>query len=509
MNVNLLFRDVIHRTSMSTPWNSRELEKDLDLEIIYNAMAGKDAYVFDVCRKTILNSLTDRDTIVYRQDVLKDAFDNQGLIREIYSTIVKAGTEARKQYFWISRSNPVSVLHESISMLKIYFSALERIRELGREALPSLHSEGFRQLFGMIIHEFSQEYIGVVSGHLESLRFPRGIYVRGALGMGNSLTGYTLVVPDVRPNKIFDRITHLREPHYTYVIPDRDESGAEALAEMRTKSIWKTAETVGESAEKVLAFMDSMKEEIAFYLGCLNLWNELKTMGATVSFPVPEKDAKSGIGYEGIYDMALSLRTKRTAVGNSLNTQHDSIIFITGANKGGKSTLLRAIGQAQLMMQCGMFVAAESFNTYIAGCICTHFKREEDSSMAMGKFDEEISRMSAIVDHIATGGRLLLNESFSSTNVREGSEVAMQIINALLDRGIKIIFVTHFNELAEAYIGNAYRSLFLRAERLENGKRTFKILQADPIPTSFGYDIFLKVFGETAETDGTVYSGNH
>ena len=33
--------------------------------------------------------------------------------------------------------------------------------------------------------------------------------------------------------------------------------------------------------------------------------------------------------------------------------------MITGANGGGKSTFLRGIGLAQLMMQCGMFVAAE------------------------------------------------------------------------------------------------------------------------------------------------------
>ncbi len=496
MNVNLLFRSGSQTAPDGVPWNSKDLEKDLDLETIFNAMAGKDAFIFDVCRKTVLNSLTDKETIIYRQDVMRDAIDNPELIKEMYSTIVSAVAEAKKQHFWISRSNPEFVLHESISILKIYLSAIEKIREMGRTALPSLHSDGFRQLFTMIIREFSEEYMSVVSGHLESLRFPRGIYVRGGLGMGNSLTGYTLVVPDVKPDKIVERIAHIREPHYTFILPERDESGAQAMAEMRVRSIKETSEIVSESAENVLNFIDRLKTEIAFYLGGLNLWNVLKSIGARAAFPLPVKGAESGTSYQGIYEMALSLRIDQTAVVNSLHAESDSLIFITGANKGGKSTLLRAIGQAQLLMQCGLFVAAESFSTYIAKSICTHFKREEDTGMAMGKFDEELSRMSTVVDHIVPGSRLFFNESFSSTNVREGSELAMQIINSLLAKGIKIIFVTHFNELAEAYIGSPYRPTFMRAERLEDGTRTFRILQADPIPTSFGYDIFLKVFGE-------------
>lgn len=508
MRVNLLYRDDDHSTPDGIPWNSKDLEKDLDLETIFSAMADKDSYVFDVCRKTVLNSLKDRETIMYRQDATRDAIENQALVRDIYTTIVNAVAEARKQYFWISRSNPEFVLHESISVLKIYLSALTKIREIGRSAMPSLHSEGFRQLFTMITHEFSEEYTDTVSKHLENLRFPRGIYVRGGIGMGNSLIGYTLVVPDVRPDKLLERITHIREAHYTYVLPDRDESGAQALAEMRTRSIRETSEIVSESAESVLAFIDTLKEEIAFYLGCVNLWNKLKFLGAKVSFPIPESDHKKGTIYESIYDVALSLRTDQTAVGNSLNAESDKIIFITGANKGGKSTLLRAIGQAQLMMQCGMFVAAESFSTYIASGIFTHFKREEDSGMAMGKFDEELGRMSAIIDHMSPRSRVLFNESFSSTNVREGSEIAMQIINALVDTGMKIVFVTHFNELAEAYIGNVHKPIFLRAERLENGTRTFRVIRADPIPTSFGYDIFQKIFGESGDIQAVTVTEN-
>jgi DNA mismatch repair ATPase MutS len=37
------------------------------------------------------------------------------------------------------------------------------------------------------------------------------------------------------------------------------------------------------------------------------------------------------------------------------------MLIITGANSGGKSTFLRCVGVAQLMMQGGLFVTAASY----------------------------------------------------------------------------------------------------------------------------------------------------
>ena len=54
--------------------------------------------------------------------------------------------------------------------------------------------------------------------------------------------------------------------------------------------------------------------------------------------------------------------------------------------------------------------------------------------MEKGKLDEELDRMSAIAGQITVGCLLLCNESFASTNEREGSEIARQIIRALTGR---------------------------------------------------------------------------
>jgi DNA mismatch repair ATPase MutS len=175
--------------------------------------------------------------------------------------------------------------------------------------------------------------------------------------------------------------------------------------------------------------------------------------------------------------------------------------MITGANRGGKSTFLRSIGLAQLMMQCGMFVPAESFYANISHSIFTHFKREEDSSMGSGKLDEELKRMSAMVDKISPYSMVLFNESFVSTNEREGSEIARQIVGALLETEVKVVYVTHMFDLAEGfYRAKMNTALFLRAERRADGQRTFRLFAGEPLPTSYGEDLYRLIFEAVPDT---------
>ena len=51
-------------------------------------------------------------------------------------------------------------------------------------------------------------------------------------------------------------------------------------------------------------------------------------------------------------------------------------------------------------MQCGMFVAADTYRASVRDGVFTHFIREEDASMTSGRLDEELKRMSTIADVI-------------------------------------------------------------------------------------------------------------
>ena len=124
--------------------------------------------------------------------------------------------------------------------------------------------------------------------------------------------------------------------------------------------------------------------------------------------------------------------------------------------------------------------------------------------MEKGKLDEELARMSAIADLIAPGSLLLCNESFASTNEREGSEIGRQVVSAFLGSGIKVFFVTHLYDLAESLHGLfPENALFLRAQRGKGGRRPFRLDEGAPLPTSFGEDSFKRVFGRSPKAVAT------
>ena len=90
---------------------------------------------------------------------------------------------------------------------------------------------------------------------------------------------------------------------------------------------------------------------------------------------------------------------------------------------------------------------------------------------------------------------LLFSESFAATNDREGSEIARQIVCALLERRIKVFFVTHLYEFAHGLYGKKMKNaIFLRAERQSDGTRTFKLIEGEPLQTSYGEDLYHKIF---------------
>lgn len=130
----------------------------------------------------------------------------------------------------------------------------------------------------------------------------------------------------------------------------------------------------------------------------------------------------------GLYEPGLALRASRPVVGNDVDADLTRLMVVTVANQGGKSTFLRSLGLAQLLMQAGAVALAASYTATVRPGAFTHFKREEDASLTSGKFDERLSRMSEILDLLSPGCLVLLNESFSSTNEREGAQIGSAVI---------------------------------------------------------------------------------
>jgi DNA mismatch repair ATPase MutS len=319
--------------------------------------------------------------------------------------------------------------------------------------------------------------------------------ISAELGKGNKGTNYVLRKSPDKAQSWIGRLFAQRDQAYTFYLHPRDEGGARALSELRDRGLNLVANALAESTDHILSFFQMLRTELAFYVGCLNLHEQLGQLGGPTCFPVPIAPGERKHSFHGLYDVCLALSMRQRAVGNDLDANNKDLVIITGANQGGKSTFLRSVGLSQLMMQAGMFVPAQSFCSDLVDGLFTHYQREEDVTMKRGKLDEELTRMSHTVDISKPNSLLLCNESFAATNEREGSEIARQITSALVECGIKVVFVTHLYEFARGvYNKKLPNAIFLRAERRADGARTFRIVEGEPLQSSYGIDLYKKVF---------------
>ena len=492
-------RQPIDRTRLLAP-HDLTLIQDLELDTLLNAMAGGDEFLLPVAQQAVLSGLrNDVETILYRQDALKDCLREPGAVRQLYHLTVEAIERARRKWWSLSSDYPGSLLSDAIELLEVLTVMLRKLRAIAEEQDGRFHSKAFTALFAMVRNELGDEYLAAVENHLRELRFRRGVLLSAELGAWNESAKLVLrTVPDKRQNW-WERILGKGPPGYTFHLAERDEAGGRILSDMRHRGISRVAVALAESADHVLGFFRMLKTELAFYAGCLNLHDRLAAKGEPVCFPAPAPVGQRQHRFSGLYDVCLSLQMEGRVVGNSVEADGKNLTLITGANQGGKSSFLRSIGLAHLMMQCGMFVGAESFAADLCPALFTHYRREEDATMKSGKFDEEMARMSGIVDGIKPNSLLLFNESFAATNEREGSEIAKQIVSALLEKRVKIFYVTHLYEFARSFFDRkAGDAIFLRAERKADGTRTFRLREGEPLQTSYGEDLYRRIFDSNA-----------
>jgi len=516
MQVHLLYKDRIFDPKQTLPWNEQALIQDLELETLFKAMSLGNDFLLEVVKKVVLTGMSNNlETISYRQEILKDCLKNQAILKEIYALAVETIDKEKKNYWGIFSKYPDSILYRSVEVLQMFVVTLKKIRAIADEHAGEFDSKGFSNLFVLLKTELNDAYFADMESHLEELRFRDGHLMSAELGKGNKGTNYILrkfparrmgwfkrfildhVWPELEDSKWAwaKRFFGESASGYRFYISSHDEGGIRALRYLKDEGINLVADALAQSDEHILGFFKSLQAELAFYLGCQNLNEQLARLDEPVSFPEVHNSGSRVHHFEGLYDVCLALTTKKKVVGNDVNANTKDLIMITGANQGGKSTFLRSVGLSQLMMQCGMFVPAISFRASISSALYTHFKREEDSGMKSGKLDEELDRMNQIISRIVPDSLLLFNESFAATNEREGSEIARQIVNALLEKGFKVVFVTHLYEFAFSFYDKKMNNaIFLRAERQLDGSRSFRLAEGEPLQTSYGGDLFKEIF---------------
>lgn len=489
MKAHLLYPNRDFTADYTPGAHEKSLTQDLELAILFEAMANGDALIAQTAKRALFCGLTDCGEIRYRQAALADCIRNPAAARKMYAVVTSGIERKKKEWMGVTGRYLSSILSGSVNMLAMFMEHLRELRGIADTEENNFQSEAFRNLFAVLQTQLDDEYLSAVEARLKELRFRGGMLMSARIGKNNQGTAYVLR-REASGKRGF--LKWRLAPGFS--VNPRDDSECSDLSRRKDRAINRTANALAQAADHVLAFFLMLQEELSFYVGCLNLHEAITKAGGVVAFPEPLPAEAGAFAVRGLYDASLTLLTSGEVVGNDVDADGKELLVVTGANQGGKSTFLRSAGQAQLMMQCGMFVPARSYRASVSSGVYTHFKKEEESQKS-GKLNEELQRMSDMVDEIRPHSLILFNESFATTNEREGSEIGRQIVRALLERDIRVFFVSHFYDFARSfYEENLTTALFLRAQRLEDGQRTFKLLPGEPLRTSYGEDIYKKIF---------------
>lgn len=282
-----------------------------------------------------------------------------------------------------------------------------------------------------------------------------------------------------------------------------------AITSMLTRTVKKLKHILSRHVFVSTATISAMLPELLYYIRWAEYIENLQKNGFVMTKPSLLEENKRQMKAKGIYNLKLaqSLLEKKessdTIVGNDLDFDAEHRIYIlTGANRGGKTTITQAIGISFLLAQGGIYVPADSFAFSPADNIFTHYPADENKTMDLGRLGEESKRFRNIFLEATPQSLILLNESFSTTSFEEGFFIARDVVRILLKLGVRTIFNTHMHKLASEIHqlnpeGSESKAASLITETKE-GRRSYRLKVAPPEGTSYARDIAEK-YGVTYE----------
>ncbi|WP_121811264.1 MutS-related protein [Mucilaginibacter kameinonensis] len=143
----------------------------------------------------------------------------------------------------------------------------------------------------------------------------------------------------------------------------------------------------------------------------------------------------------------------RNAVGNKLASDTGSnVVFLTGANMAGKSTLMKAAGIAFYLAHMGFPVAADEMVFSVKDGLYSSINVPDNIGLGYSHFYAEILRVKKVAEDVAAGRTLLVifDELFKGTNVKDAYDATLAISEAFAEnRNSFFIISTHITEVGE------------------------------------------------------------
>lgn len=192
-------------------------------------------------------------------------------------------------------------------------------------------------------------------------------------------------------------------------------------------------------------------EELLQFIYELDLYISISTVAGKKGFTyakalAPEKNVLKAV------NLAHPCISK--AIGNDiLMSERHNVIFLTGANMAGKSTLMKSIGIGIYLAHMGFPVAAGAFEFSVREGMYSSINVADNIGLGYSHFYAEVVRVKQAADAASSGKRLLLmfDELFKGTNVKDAYDGTLAVTEAFAAyQDCLFIVSTHIIEVGEA-----------------------------------------------------------
>jgi len=174
-----------------------------------------------------------------------------------------------------------------------------------------------------------------------------------------------------------------------------------------------------------------------------------------IELTVGSNDSVSNGGTEGSFMKARGLRhvliehiqKNETYVPNDIELCGTGILLY-GTNAVGKTSMIRAVGIATIMAQCGFFVPCSQFVYKPYMSFYTRILGNDNLYKGLSTFGVEMSELQVILKN-ADAGSMILGDELCSGTTQSALSIFVAGLMDLHAKGSSFIFATHFHEIVK------------------------------------------------------------
>ncbi len=492
-----------------------ETVKDLALEEIVESIAKGDI------EKRIIGAIfkklpVDCEDIRYRQEILKDFMENEGLAEELEQVL--GMISILKDYgltkpVMMQQDNSLYFLLEKLRELSVYVNVSEDMVQCLRR--HDIESAGLRSMLEQLEknvndEEFIQAKIDIEK-MLEALSNVKGAMV--GVNFTPDLNIEQVTTVEFVPYRIRSKYKLAEVAASMHNVMNRgDTANPVGSTRFNTRVIDPLLVAMTPQIEKHLkrhftkvrnimtkyikmdsAFITEMYEGLTFYLAMARFGRRLQKEGCEICMP-KLIDSQGTFELKDLYNVRLFLTGEKNIVKNDFTfAPNENLYILTGPNRGGKTIIEQALGIISVMASIGSFVTASVCEGRPFTNILTHFPIDENLTINYGRLGEEAVRIKDIVAEADDRTLILFNETYSTTSATDGLYLSMDLLRVLKELGTAVIFNTHIHELGKSIDEmNAWEGksdVISIVMEIENNVNTFRLKRSEPELKSYARNI--------------------